>query len=160
MAERSRVPPEEGFEGKRGSPLQRNHRVAANPNGSHGWNSRPRMLTRYVRSLGLIEANTQHLNLMPIDSIIRVSFEGHPPANQAANNALVGHAQNAVGPRPFRRIGTALYSCNGADEIPVAQCLQDLGNALADHADLIDFVSITLARRPAVPAVPAPPVEE
>jgi hypothetical protein len=84
---------------------------------------------------------------MPIDSIVRVSFQSSVLANQAANNALVGHPQNPTGPGPFTKIGTAVYSCTDAGELLVATALAQLGQALATHAADIDFVSITMARR-------------
>ncbi len=84
---------------------------------------------------------------MAVDSIVRVSFQSVVEANQAANSALVGVNQGNVGPRPYEKIGTALYSCSNADEQDVANSLADLGHALATYAPTIDFVSITVARR-------------
>ena len=84
---------------------------------------------------------------MPIDAIVRVSFQTSVTANQAANTALVGHAKNATGSGPFSRIGTAVYSCSNAGELPVALALAALGQTLSTHATSIDFVSITMARK-------------
>jgi hypothetical protein len=84
---------------------------------------------------------------MPVDSIIRVSFQTNPQANQAANTALVGHTQNASGPGPFARVGTAAYSCSNAPELAVGSAIAQLGNALKDFASDLDFVSISLVRR-------------
>ncbi len=84
---------------------------------------------------------------MAVDAIVRVSFQSNVLANQAANNAMVGHAQAATGGGPFERVGTAAYSCSNADELQVAQALAQLGQALVMHAPDIDFVGVTLVRR-------------
>lgn len=83
---------------------------------------------------------------MAINAIVRVSFQSSTNANQATNNALLGHAQNPTGSGPFARVGTAVYTCNGAAELPVAQALASLGQALVTYADGIDFVSVTIVR--------------
>ena len=83
---------------------------------------------------------------MAIDAIIRVSFQSSTQANQAANNALVGHTQNSTGSGPFERVGTAVYSCVNANDAAVAQALADLGSALVTYNTNIDFVAITLIR--------------
>lgn len=85
--------------------------------------------------------------LMPVDAIVRLSFQSNTSANQAANQALVGHTQNSAGPGPFVRVGTAAYSVNGGNETAVGQALADLGKALSDFATDLDFVSISLLRR-------------
>ena len=83
---------------------------------------------------------------MPIDAIVRVSFQANVNANQAANQALVGHVQNANGPGPFARVGTALYAVrDGADNV-VGNSLADLGMALSQFSAHIDFVSISMYR--------------
>jgi hypothetical protein len=84
---------------------------------------------------------------MAVDAIVRVSFQTNVPANQAANTALVGHAQNAQGPGPFTRVGTAAYSCNAGADADVMAALAALGQALAAHAATVDFVSVSLVRR-------------
>jgi len=84
---------------------------------------------------------------VPIDSIVRVSFQTQAEANQAVNSALVGHPQHKSGPGPFRRIGTAVYSCSDADELQIAQAVSKLFAALSEHAIKIDFVSITMAHK-------------
>ena len=84
---------------------------------------------------------------MAIDSIIRTSFESSVTANQAVNSALVGHQSNSTGPGPYQKIGTALYTCSNANEADVGKSILELGVALANNAQLIDFVSITIARR-------------
>ena len=84
---------------------------------------------------------------MPVDSIVRVSFQTVPEANQASNYALVGHNANPTGPRPYTRVGTACYSCSNAEDHAVAECLADLAATISDHAGQVDFVSITIARR-------------
>lgn len=83
---------------------------------------------------------------MAIEAIVRVSFQSDTSANQAVNNALVGHAQNDTGPGPFQRRGTAAFTCNDADDVSVAQSLVNLSQALVDHATSVDFVGITLVR--------------
>jgi len=84
---------------------------------------------------------------MAVDAIVRVSFQSNVQANQAANMALVGHVQNSRGVGPFVRVGTAVFSCSNAAELPVATSLATLGEALRTYAESIDFVSITMARR-------------
>src|SRR5947209_2927214 len=91
---------------------------------------------------------------MPFDSIVRVSFQSSVQANQAANNALVGDPQAATGPGPFARVGTAAFSCSGASEVAVATALAQLGAALEAHAAVLDFVAVTLVRRPPSPPPP------
>ena len=83
---------------------------------------------------------------MAIDAIVRVSFQSSVQANQAANNALVGHTQDATGSGPFSRVGTAAYTCHGAQELPVAQALASLGQALVTHASAIDYVNVSVVR--------------
>jgi len=84
---------------------------------------------------------------MPVDAIVRVSFQTNVQANQAANNALVGHTQNATGPGPFERVGTAAYACSNAADAAVGASIASLGQALQQHATTVDFVSISLIRR-------------
>lgn len=84
---------------------------------------------------------------MPTDSIVRVSFESEPRANQAANNALVGHAQNATGSGPFERVATAVYTCSNAADASVGASIAQLGQALQQWAHVLDFVSISMVRR-------------
>ena len=84
---------------------------------------------------------------MPIDSIVRVSFQTQVEANRAVNLALVGHPQDKRGPGPYERIGTAVYSCSGADELKIALAVSTLFVALTEHADKMDFVSITMAHK-------------
>jgi hypothetical protein len=88
---------------------------------------------------------------MPVDAIVRVSFQSSTPANQAANSALVGHAQNATGHGPFAKVNTACYTCSDANEVAVAAALAQLGQALVNYAAVIDFVSISLVRHGAAP---------
>ena len=84
---------------------------------------------------------------MAVDAIVRVSFQTNIPANQAANSALVGHTQNANGPGPFVRVGTAAYSCHAGADVEVLSALAALGQALAANAATVDFVSVSLVRR-------------
>jgi hypothetical protein len=84
---------------------------------------------------------------MPIDSIVRASFQTTVKANQAVNSALVGDPHESKGNGPFQRIGTAAYSCSDADELKVAEAIKQLFVALANHALKIDFVSITMAHK-------------
>lgn len=82
---------------------------------------------------------------MAVDSIVRVSFQTNPSANQAVNQALVGHAQDPTGSGPFTRVGTAAYTCRGGAEVAVMSALDQLGRALSKFAVDVDFVSITVA---------------
>jgi len=84
---------------------------------------------------------------MAFDAIVRISFQSNSEANQAANNALVGHPQRKTGSGPFKRVGTAVYSCYDAQELQVALALSQLGNVLGNFALYIDFVSITIVRK-------------
>ena len=84
---------------------------------------------------------------MPVDSIVRVSFQSNTRANQAANSALVGHAQNATGTGPFTRHGTAAYSCSSTSEAAVGASIAQLGQAIQQFSSDLDFVSVSLVRR-------------
>jgi hypothetical protein len=83
---------------------------------------------------------------MPIDAIVRVSFESNVNANQAVNRALVGVPQGAHGPGPFSKVGTAVYSVHGGNEVAVGAAIAELGAALAGHAATLDFFSVSLVR--------------
>lgn len=83
---------------------------------------------------------------MPVDAIVRVSFQSNVQANQAANAALVGHQSQSTGTGPFQRVGTAAYSCAGGDDQSVAQAIAQLGGVLSSHHDAVDFVSISYVK--------------
>jgi len=85
---------------------------------------------------------------MPIESTVRVSFDTDIPANRAANKALVGKPQGKRGSGPFEKVGTALYMSSGRKSAEVGAALADLGVVLRDHAASVDFVLVTLVRRP------------
>ena len=85
---------------------------------------------------------------MPIDAIIRVSFQSSVPANQAVNQALVGHRQHRTASGPFAKVNTALYQCMDADDADVGRSLAALGEAYAAHVRSIDFLSVSLLRKP------------
>ena len=82
---------------------------------------------------------------MPVDAIVRVSFQSNIEANQAANEALVGTVQGNQGARPFTKVGTAAYTCSNAPSQEVGQSISDLGDTLNNYANDIDFVSVSLA---------------
>ena len=84
---------------------------------------------------------------MPVDAIVRVSFQTNVPANQAVNNALVGHPTKATGTGPFQRVGTAAYACSNAPENPVLGALAAVSQALQQHAAVLDFFSVSFVRR-------------
>jgi hypothetical protein len=86
---------------------------------------------------------------MAVDAIVRVSFDTNASANQAANKALVGHAQNARATGPFERIGTAAYSCSNASDLAVAQALGLLSAAVIQYSGSVDSIAITFVRRKA-----------
>jgi hypothetical protein len=93
---------------------------------------------------------------VPIDAIIRVSFQSSVEANQDTNKALVGRPQGKKGPGPFRKVNTALYHCREGDDARVLKSLADLGRVLRSHSSRVDFASITLIRRPErKPAAPS-----
>lgn len=84
---------------------------------------------------------------MPVDAIVRVSFQSNVKANQEVNLALVGHRQEPAGSGPFQRVNTALFECIEKPEIAVATALRDLGNTVLNHAEVLDFMSVTVVRR-------------
>jgi hypothetical protein len=84
---------------------------------------------------------------MAVDAIVRISFQSNVYANQATNQALVGHAQNASGSGPFTRVGTAAYSVNGGADVAVGRALAELGQTLSTFATDLDFAAITLVRK-------------
>src|SRR5258706_13359529 len=84
---------------------------------------------------------------MPIDASIRVSFQSNTQANQAANQALVGHPQNKSGNRPFVKVGTALYTCRDAAESDVAESIALLGSVLSNFPRSIDSVWVSIVRK-------------
>jgi hypothetical protein len=83
---------------------------------------------------------------MSVTAIIRASFQSSVQANQAVNSALVGHAQNAQGPGPFTRVGTAAFTVTQGNEAAVGQALAALGQAVATHAAALDFLAVTVVR--------------
>lgn len=83
---------------------------------------------------------------MPMDAIVRVSFQSRSKANRAANAALVGHPQKKVGRGPFRRVGTAVYSCAGGSDTSVGKALAELGGVLNHYSVYLDFLSIAICR--------------
>lgn len=84
---------------------------------------------------------------MSIDAIVRVSFQTNPSANQAANQALVGHAQNAQGTGPFERVNTAVYSAHSKPDADVLQALSTLMTVISQPNVALDFLSVSLTRR-------------
>lgn len=84
---------------------------------------------------------------MAIDAIVRVSFQSNVRANQAANNALVGHVSESTGPGPFERTGTATYSANSQPDENVHDAIAALMVAVRQHHADLDFLSITLSKR-------------
>jgi hypothetical protein len=77
---------------------------------------------------------------MPVDAIVRVSFQSNNAAHKAAYQALVGSG-------PFTKTNTAVYACDQKPDADVASALAGLGQALITYATDVDFVSITLVRR-------------
>lgn len=84
---------------------------------------------------------------MAIDAIVRVSFQTNTAANQAANSALVGHAQNPTGPGPFARVNTAVYSAQAKPDADVVQALAALMMVVGQPGAALDFLSISLTTR-------------
>jgi hypothetical protein len=84
---------------------------------------------------------------MPVDSIIRVSFQSNIGAGQAVNRALVGHADKSAARGPFKRVATAVYSCSDGSDLEVGEAIAQLGSVLQDYATSLDFVSISLVRK-------------
>lgn len=93
---------------------------------------------------------------MPVDAIVRVSFQSSVAANRATHAALTGVPQGH-GTGPFVKVNTAVYECIGGDEAAVVSALATLGQTLITHALVVDFVSISLTRqRPRVVRVRRP----
>jgi hypothetical protein len=82
---------------------------------------------------------------MPVDAIIRVSFQSSATANRAAHEALTGVKQG-VGTGPFAKVGTAAYVVSGGNDIDVGAAIARLGTVLSTHATKLDFFSVSLAR--------------
>lgn len=95
---------------------------------------------------------------MPTDGIVRVSWQhrrnGPPGAYQAAytagNQALVGEPRARSGAGPFKRVNSAAYICTNANDDAVQLALKDLARATRRHVLVLDYVSITITRRPHV----------
>lgn len=81
---------------------------------------------------------------MSTSAIVRVGFQSDTPANQAANDALVGHTQLPRYTGPFVRVNTAVYECAGKDPNEVLKALTRLLGVYRNHHTTIDFLSITL----------------
>ena len=84
---------------------------------------------------------------MPVDAIIRVSFQSDVEANQDVNEALVGHKQEPTGSKPFSRVNTAVYSCTNGDDEPVKNALASFVRAVNWHTHSLDFLSVSLTKR-------------
>lgn len=62
------------------------------------------------------------------------------------NKALVGKTPGATGVGPLMKIGTVLHHVLNGDDSAVGNAIAKLGNALATHAESLDFLSFSLAR--------------
>lgn len=87
---------------------------------------------------------------MAVDSLVRVSFQTSPPANQAINEALVGDRQAAVGPGPFQRVYTAMYRVVAGRDTDVLAAIARFSTEVNNHWDVLDFVGISMTKRSAV----------
>lgn len=74
-------------------------------------------------------------------------------AHQAVGKALVGEYPDATGPKPFKRVNTAVYSVTMGDDAGVESALQDFVTVLGTHRSIIDYVSLTLTRHRATNAL-------
>lgn len=83
---------------------------------------------------------------MPVDAIIRASFQSSVGANHAVHEALTGVRQG-VGTGPFTKVGTAVYLVTNGNDQAVGSAIAKLGNALSNHASTLDFFSVSLTRR-------------
>jgi hypothetical protein len=83
---------------------------------------------------------------MAVDAIVRIGFQSSVLANQAANQALVGHTQNATGPGPLQRVNTAVFEVLMGADADVLKALQALNEVMVNHAGLVDFFSVSLTR--------------
>ncbi len=84
---------------------------------------------------------------MVIDAVVRVSFQSETEANQAVNNALVGHPQDATGNGPFTKEGTALYRCTGTEDDDFKKALSQLVQAVNSHIYALDHVFLYITRQ-------------
>ena len=96
---------------------------------------------------------------MPIDAVVRVSFNSDVKANPAVNEALVGRKQGDIGSGPSFKLGTAFYSCADQADADVAKAIAALGRALIGHAHSLYHCFLSMVRRPTVPAE-APPAND
>lgn len=76
---------------------------------------------------------------MPIDAIVRLSFQTNSQANQEAQRAITSSGV-------FQRVNTAVFSTSKGDDEKVQAALEQLLGVLKNHSSTIDFVSLTLTR--------------
>tara|TARA_R100000988_G_scaffold11065_1_gene6003 strand:- start:7 stop:312 length:306 start_codon:yes stop_codon:yes gene_type:complete len=84
---------------------------------------------------------------MPIDAIVRASFQSHVKGNQAVNRALVGHAQDAVGTGPFERVNTQVFVASAKPDADIHAALDSLIEAIGAHSSKLDYLSLTVTTR-------------
>lgn len=95
---------------------------------------------------------------MPTDGIVRVSWQrrrGAPAADYqaartAGHQALVGVPGAPAGNGPFTKINSAVYICADANDDAVQLALRKLMRATRTHVAVLDFLSVTITRRPLV----------
>lgn len=94
---------------------------------------------------------------MPIDAVVRVSFQASDAtkaqavqALQAVREALTGRKQDGPGPDPgpFTKPGTGLYRCADGQESAVMKSLQGLTAIIRMNADILDHVFVYATRTP------------
>lgn len=83
---------------------------------------------------------------MPVDALVRVSFNADANANNKARYALTGTINSTDPEAPFQKVGTAAFSANDADEKSVAEALQKLSKVLVEHHNTIDSLALTLVK--------------
>ena len=79
--------------------------------------------------------------------VARVSFQGNANANNGARYALTGTIAAGARETPFKKEGTQAFSCRDADEVEVAAALEKLSKVIADNANALDFVTISLVKQ-------------
>ena len=83
---------------------------------------------------------------MPLDAVVRASFQSEVRANQAVNHALVGHTQDAMGSGPFTREGTHLFRCQSADNAAVLSALAGFVAALQQYGAVVDHAFVYVSQ--------------
>jgi len=83
---------------------------------------------------------------MAMTAMLRVSFQSDARALQSVNKALVGHPMSSDGPGPFKKVGTAFYTCHDEDESAVTTAFKKFVMAIDESVESLDSMSIMISR--------------